>query len=410
MPQTSDQRLAVIGAGPAGLAAAIAAARSGARVSVFERNGQPGWKLLVTGGGHCNAGNHRPVSEWPALFGKHGRFVAPALNHFPKTALLDFFQEIGQPLVSPDNFHLFPASQSARQVRDALVARAINFGVDLVGKHRVERLEAIPSGLAVDGTAFTAVILATGGHSYPETGSTWDGCRLAAGLGHRVQPPTPGLVGLRCEDLDPELAGLVMPDSRVRGRIARQGELQGRGELLLTHRGLSGPAVLDMSTALAEELSRSGTELEIHVEWIGGRGAMEWRDQLTAWRSRSGGREISSLLREFFPARLAAWLSARAGVEAIAAARLTAEGRDRLAQVLGAYPVRVTGTEGWERAIITRGGVDVREVEAGSMASKLVPGLFFAGEMLGVDGPCGGYNLHWAFASGTLAGKSAAGI
>ncbi len=386
----------VVGAGPAGLAAAIQSAKRGARTLLLERNAQAGVKLLATGGGHCNAGNLLPEEEWPERFGRRGRFIVPALRRLPTARLREWFRELGQPLACGDGFHLFPESRSARGVRDALLAQALRLGVEVRYGCRAESTEDIAAG---------SIILATGGRSYPATGSTWDGCRMAERLGHAITPARPGLVGLRAANLDAGLAGVVLPRARVVFRKkGRAGEI-GVGELLLTHGGVSGPAVLDLSASASPE---PGKESVIFITWHDGMDKPAWTAQLAAWRKKAGGTAIATLLRERFPSRLARWLCAHAGAAGATPAELTAAGRENLAGALGAFPCRVTASEGWEKAMITRGGVDVRQVEPETLGSRLVPSLYFAGEMLDIDGPCGGYNLHWAFASGVLAGESAA--
>ncbi len=404
-------KVCVVGGGAAGLSAAIhAASRAGAAVTLLEKNDRCGVKLLTTGGGHCNATNARPLAEWPALFGRRGRFIVPALEHMNRERLLAWFADMGQPLVSPDGFHYFPASRSARAVRDALTAEAARLGVRTLFSRRVGAIEPGGSspGLAVvteEGREqYDKVILACGGNSVPSTGSTGDGARIAKALGHRVSPPVPGLVGLRTDDLDRELAGLVLLDAVV-SYSGRGGKTEnGAGELLLTHTGVSGPAVLDLSATVGAALA-AGERAILHIRWIAGQDRESWLARLAQWRTRSGGTSLPSLLKEFLPARLARWLCQRARAETTAA-NLSAPARDALADCLSAFPLRITDHEGWDRAMITRGGVDVRDVNPKTLESRVMQGLFFAGETLDVDGPCGGYNLHWAFASGALAAAS----
>lgn len=404
----------MVGGGPAGLAAAIHAAHSGARVVLFERNDQCGVKLLATGGGHCNLANIRPLDEWPGLFGKRGRFIRPALARMPLETLLSWFSAMGEPAICKDGFHYFPLSTSARSVRDALVREADRLGVDIRTGKRVERLFAdsgAVTGLAVAGEAIAcdAVVLACGGKSRPATGSTWDGCLLAASVGHRIASPFPGLVGLRAENLSADLAGLVLPDAEVIFKTKGTPTITKRGELLLTHEGVSGPAILDMSATVAEALGGTRSAVPLLVRWCAGETQECWTARMHEWRAHRGGMLLSSLLREHLPQRLARWICGSAGAdERTTAASLRSAPRDRLSLLLGAYPLSIKDTEGWDKAMITRGGVDVREVDAGALRSRIVDGLFFSGEMLDMDGPCGGYNLHWAFASGALAGDSAA--
>lgn len=407
--------VAVIGGGPAGLSAAIHSARLGAETVVFERNRQCGAKLLATGGGRCNVTNARAAAEWPALFGRRGRFIVPALEFLPRSALAAWFASLGEPLDAPDGFHLFPVSNSAKAVRNALYREAKTLGAAIAAESRIQDIRVRNGSVAaiVDQSgaeiACDRAILATGGKSWPATGSTGDGCAMAERLGHRVTPAYPGLVGLRAENLDPDLAGLVLQAATVFFKAKGKGESRGAGELLLTHGGVSGPAVLDLSASAAEALA-DGTGLTLRLRWIGHGDEAFWLERLAAWRKEKGSAAVAALLREHLPLRLARWLCRHAGCgENATAATLGATVRDRLIEALSGFPARITGTEGWEKAMITRGGVDVRDVDPKTMESRVVKGLFFSGETLDMDGPCGGYNLHWAFASGALAGATAAG-
>lgn len=406
-------RVCVTGGGPAGLTAAIFAARNGANVTLLEKNSRCGNKLLATGGGHCNVTNTRPETEWPKLFGKHGRFIVPALTFMPRRLLETWLTELGEPVHSPDSQHVFPQSASARAIRDALTAEAKKLGVHFRQNTRIRKLQIENNALeAVESEneiiPCDRTILAVGGKSYPTTGSTWDGAALAAQAGHRINPPFPGLVGLRADNLDETLAGLVLNNAKVSFKAKGTATVEDNGELLLTHGGISGPAVLDLSASVAQTLEKNG-EAILKIAWNGNTGVAGWRERLAAWRQENGALSPASLLKGTLPQRLARWLCARAGVgENTAMARLKTGELENLAVCLGGYPARVIATEGWDKAMVTRGGVDVREIRPDTLESKMTKGLHFAGEMIDVDGPCGGYNLHWAFASGALAGLAAA--
>ena len=400
----------VIGSGPAGLSAAIHAAASGKRVLLFDRNAQPGVKLLATGGGHANLGNLLPMPDWPARFGRQGRFITPALRFFDTGKYRDWLSGLGVPVFSPDGFHLYPISNSAKQVRDALVAEAGKRGVDFRLGTRGERIciaaDGRTSGIIAGGETIpgSAVILAVGGKSLPASGSNGDSYSLATEIGHSLNHPLPGLVGLRAAAWDASLAGIVLENASVRFKSKGSQEITGHRELLLTHHGVSGPAVLDLSGDVAASLDRTGGAM-LEISWVAGMDRKAWLQELSVRRTSHGDSRIESLIADRLPKRLAAWLCRQAGVPAaVTAATLKNAERDALVSLLGAFRLAVNNTEGWDKAIVTRGGIALGKVNPETLESRIIPRLYFAGEVLDIDGPCGGYNLHWAFASGALAG------
>ncbi|MDR0361328.1 MAG: aminoacetone oxidase family FAD-binding enzyme [Planctomycetota bacterium] len=405
----------VVGGGPAGLAAAIFAANAGARVVVHEKNEACGVKLLATGGGRCNIGNLRPMEEWPPLFAKRGRFIVPALDHLSTERTRAWLGIIGVPTMTPDGARLYPKSQSAAQVRAALVEEALRLEATIETRSRIDRilskgenrLRLVRNGIEMPADA---VILACGGKSLPGSGSSGDGFRLARDLGHTIAPPVPGLVGLRAKAWNNDLAGLVLPAAKATFRTKGSGTVTGEGELLLTHNGVSGPAVLDLSGALARALEDNpGASRRLGIAWDAAMTIDRWRKRIIGWRKARANMRVETLLAESVPKKLARWLSARARLEENAAVGSIASARvEALAQQLGHCPLEIYATEGWDRAMVTKGGVALREIDPKTLASRLVPGLHFAGEVVDIDGPCGGYNLQWTFSSGALAGESAA--
>lgn len=405
--------VAVVGAGPAGLTAALAAARAGARVVLCEKLDEPGKKLLATGGGRCNFTNTVPPDEFMARFGRNGRFMQPALARLGAARLCGFFEGLGVPVDSPDGRRVFPASESARDVRDALARRCADLGVRMLLGARASalavedgRLAGVEAGPGV--IAARSAILATGGASRPRLGSTGDGYALAERTGHTIVKPVPALVALVVrESWARGLAGVALPD--VRAWIDLPGKPGGgsRGELLFTHRGVSGPAILDLSGNVARLLDVR-SEVPLRVDLTPDAASEEWGLRAERWRSERGRGMVRNLLDMHLPAGLArALVRLTCASEDVRASRLTRGEARSLCDTIKALPLTATATEGFAKAMVTRGGVSLKEVDPRALESRLVPGLYFAGEILDLDGPTGGYNLHWAFASGDLAGFSA---
>ncbi len=402
--------LLVVGAGPAGLFAATAAAASGVPVTVLERLGRPGVKLSATGGGRCNLTNALDSEQLARKFGRQWRFMLPALTLLPPSALRQWFEDRGVPLEFPDGFHCFPRSGRAKDVLDALLEECRLRHVTVCPNCTVRALCLKPEGVAGVETdsgflAAGAVIVATGGMGYPQLGGGSLGYALARQAGHEIVTPVPAMVGLRTREEWPGFCtGIALPDVAVRVALPGEKQQTGRGELLFTHHGVSAPAVLDLSGRIGELLTER-TEVPLEFNLYPERSAADWQEEFQLWQRRDGRKTVRRLLSGYFPARIAAVLWEDA---ATTAAEFPAAGRERLAARLTRLRLHVVATEGWRKAMVTRGGVALARVNPQTLESRLMPGLFFAGEVLDLDGPCGGYNLQWAFSSGMLAGTHAA--
>jgi hypothetical protein len=251
------------------------------------------------------------------------------------------------------------------------------------------------------------VILATGGRGYPSLGGSASGYELARQAGHTIVGPTPALVPLLVkEPWVRRCAGASLASARIRIDLAGEPRAGLAGGVLFTHAGLSGPAVLDLSGDVAALLAGRKT-VPLRVDLAPGTTADEWRRRFDKWRTAEPRKTVVGLLDRHLPKSLAAALAELAGIgPALRPVQLSAAARDRLAELLAALPLTVTGTEGWDRAMVTRGGVILKEVDPRTLRSKRLAGLSLAGEVLDLDGPSGGFNLQWAFSSGYLAGKS----
>ncbi|MGI5868210.1 MAG: NAD(P)/FAD-dependent oxidoreductase [Kiritimatiellia bacterium] len=399
----------IVGGGAAGLAAAAFGTR---RTLVLERLDRPGVKLLATGGGRCNLVHDASVDDVAAAFGRRGRFVSDALRRWDPAGIRRFFAERGVPTVVESDGCVFPASGRASDVRDALLDAARRAGVEIRCGVRVSRILLDEAGTAVRGVETARgevltsprVVLATGGRAWPELGSDGSGLALARAAGLVIEPPTPALVPLvAAEGWIGELAGVSCPDAAV--SIAPRGRPV-RGPLLFTHRGLSGPAALAISGDVAR-LLHDGRPASLRIAFRADWQAADWQGAFDAWRTNQGARRVRNLLAETLPKALAHRLCALAGIGGdVVAARLDRTGAQALAALCAACPATISDTEGWSRAMVTRGGVALGELDPRTLESRRVAGLHVAGELVDLDAPCGGYNLTWAFASGRLAGGS----
>ena len=403
--------IVVVGAGAAGAMAAIFAAEGGRSVLLLESTHNGGRKIVISGGGRCNV---LPSRASPAQFvtASSPNTLKKILLSWPLAEQRRFFEgTLGIPLALEDETgKLFPVSNRSRDVRDGLYDLARRRGVEIVFSSRVADLRP-PAGdrpwrviTGEDEIRAASVVIATGGRSVPASGSDGAGLRIAERLGHTIHPTYPALTPLVCDPpRHAHLAGvsLNVAIDAPRGR----GRFSARGGFLFTHRGYSGPAVLDLSHHAVRSRMANGPPQKLFVQWT----AM---DEATWHRmfQQLGSGTVASLIRRYLPTRLADALMAEAAVDpARSRAELRRDERNRLVACLAHYPLPWTGDEGYKKAEVTGGGVALGEVHPLTLESRIAPGLFLCGELLDAFGPIGGYNFLWAWATGRAAGIGAAG-
>jgi predicted Rossmann fold flavoprotein len=404
--------ICIIGAGPAGLMAAIHAAQGAATV-VIEANAKPGRKLLLTGGGRCNFTHAGKPQEIARAFGKAGRFLRYSLYELPPDAVMAFFRERGLATrVEPDGC-VFPVSDKARDVLEVLLQQADALGVRFALEQPVIDLKADDAGFTVrtkDRRISAArVIVATGGVSWPQTGSTGDGYRLAANLGHTIIPPKPALVSLVAqENWVGELAGISLADIRI-SAVVEGREVSTTGNMLFTQNGIGGPAALDLSRLLADELFESSDGIPASIGMAANLDEAESDRRLRETIQEHPKKTVANVLAESLPRQLSHVVCRLAECDCdLQVGQLPAPMRKRIISLIKGLPLRITGTQPIAKATVTRGGVSLEQIDPKTMESRIRPGLFFAGEVIDVDGPCGGYNLQACWSTGALAGRSAA--
>jgi predicted flavoprotein YhiN len=436
----SEKQVVVIGAGAGGLLAAGRAAELGAQVTLLEKMERPGKKLLVSGNTRCNLSNSRSLEDFIPMYGENGKFLYSAFHRFFRDELVSLLKGYGVTIADEADGRIFPASGKAADVAGALVRYAVEKGARLITGSRVTGIEVIDGrvkevqAIGADYPA-DAVILATGGASYPQTGSTGDGYAMAERLGHTIIRTRPALSPLILaeEDLAKELQGLSLPDIKLTalacvaaaidanllpekdtgrglpGRKPRPPIIESRtGDIIFTHYGISGPAALQMSLAIADALAGGPASLSIDLLPAFSRDSFE--NALQEQFDNHGGRLLHNVLASFINVKIAGIIAGACAIPPDKkAGQISVEERKSLAGMVKSFRFNVRGTRPLAEAMVTAGGVSLPEIDPRSMGSKLVKGLYFCGEILDIDADTGGYNLQAAFSTGYLAGESAAG-
>jgi len=402
-------KVAVIGGGPAGILAAAEAAKNGHQVMLFERNRRLGRKLLITGKGRCNLTNIADREEFFANIPRNPKFLYSAWHSLDNTGLMALIENWGTPLKVERGGRVFPVSDRSEDILVALERYLRSSGAKVRLNTRVEDIlvqEDRVFGIRVGGAdqPFDAVVVATGGVSYPATGSTGDGYEFARRTGHNILAPKPSLVGLETKERWPaQVSGLSLKNVTLRVYRGTKCLYEELGELLFTHTGVSGPLILSASAYLADEPRDARLEIDLKP------GLTEQMLDARILRDMEqfAKKQMQNALQKLMPSGLIPIVLRQAQIDpAQVAAQLTKEERKRLGETVKALSLTVLRAGSLAEAVVTRGGVAVKDVRPGTMESKKIRNLFFAGEVLDVDGFTGGFNLQIAFSTGALAGRS----
>ena len=398
--------LIVIGAGASGIISAIKASRDGKKVLLLEKLSKIASKIKATGGGRCNLSNTLSNSDFMAKFGKNGRFMTTALDAFDKEDLIEFFKSIGLDTHSPDGFRIFPTSHSSQTVIDALSAEMDRLNIKVLSSSKVTNLVIQNNrvwGVEVDEVVYDTknIIIATGGLGYPILGSTGDGYKMAQDLGHRITSTYPAMMPLSTKETWVENCRAdTIPKVEISVDIKKYKKLKAIGDLIFTKNGIRGPVVLDFAREITPLFDKYET-IPIIMNLVKGKNE---NDILNIFKSKPT-KSILECLETILPKALIVELSKLVEVDyTLTYKKLDGIKKAPFLKILTSTPLMISGHDGFKMAMITRGGVSLKDIDPTTMKSKKIDGLYFCGEIIDIDGPCGGYNLQWAFSSGYLAG------
>lgn len=410
------KRVVVVGAGPAGMMAAIAAAEHEGSVLLLEKMPRAGRKMMITGKGRCNVTSADDTADIIKNIAGNGRFLNSVIRAFDNAAVMAFFENVGVPLKTERGNRVFPQSDRSVDVVDAMMRRLRDLHVELRTNTHVRALVVTDGAIrgvrleSGDTVAADAVVLAVGGASYPLTGSTGDGYAMARDAGHHIVPIFPALVPLcTAEGWVRDVQGLSLRNVRAALYSAGKKQAEEFGEMMFTHFGVTGPIILRLSRRAAELMNGGADTLTLNLNLKPALSYEVLHARIERDFSKYERKQVRNGMIDLLPKRL---IDIVLGAAQISPERTTgqvsAKERNRLAQTLQALLLTITGTRPLAEAIVTAGGVETREIDPRTMASKIVRGLYFAGEVVDVDGFTGGYNLQAAFSMGYAAGKYSA--
>jgi predicted Rossmann fold flavoprotein len=421
----NNKRIVVIGAGASGMMAAGRAAQKGSDVLLLEKTKQPGQKILISGKTRCNLTNSRELEDFISAYGKNGRFLYGVFNRFFRNDLLALMKHYGVETKTERGGRIFPASDDAGDVVHALERYLANYGVKIqtdTGVKAIKIEEGRVLGVKTETASYPAgaVILAAGGSSYPATGSTGDGYRIAEGLGHEIVKLRPGLVPLVVEEVElaRSMQGASLKNVNLTAYRCKSDQLDSTlgkkliidsrmGEMMMTHFGIGGPITLQMSLKIVDALEEGPVSIVIDLKPA--LNLKQLQQRLQRDFDNFSKRTFQNILKELLPQKLIDPIIKISGIPFDkSGSQIKAEERDRLAGLIKSLKFNIKSPLPVTTAMVTAGGVSLKEIDPRTMASKLIKGLYFCGEVIDIDADTGGFNLQAAFSTGYVAGESAA--
>ena len=406
-------KILVVGGGAAGMMAAVTAARNGKKVLLIEKNEKLGKKLFITGKGRCNITNAADIEELFSAVVSNPKFLYSSFYSMTNDQVIDFFEELGVKTKVERGGRVFPESDHSSDVIRALEQEMKRLGVEI--RLRAEAEEILAEDGRVTGVRLSsgkelhadAVIIATGGISYPSTGSTGDGYRFARECGHKVADLSPALVPMEVKEwYARELMGLSLRNVEIRITDGKKKLYEEFGEMLFTHYGVTGPVILSASSIVGKKLKEH--PLTLHIDLKPALTEEQLDKRMLREFEANHNRQFKNAVDSLFPSKLKPVIVELSGIqEDKKVNEVTKEERLHFVRLIKDFSMTLTGMRGYNEAIITKGGVSVKEIDPGTMESKLVNGLYFAGEVLDLDAVTGGYNLQIAWSTGYLAGLNA---
>jgi len=392
--------------------AAIAAAKNNASVLVLEKLPKIAAKLKATGGGRCNLTNTLSNEDFMSRFGREGRFMTPALESLNHKKLQTFFNDLGVETHAPDGFRVFPVGHDAMSIIKALKEEMQRLNIKVLCSQKVEALEhnqtSVTAVVTQDSTYPTSnIIMASGGMGYPVLGAEGDGYPLAELVGHKITDIHPAMMPLKTKELwGANCRADTIAKVEMRVDIKKYKKLHAKGDLIFTKSGIRGPVVLDFSREITPLLAKFD-EVPILMNLTKGMNEEDIRKHFKKLQKENPHRTTIELIKSLLPESVSLELCKMANITDpnLTLKKLSGQARDQVIKLLAWTPLTINGHDGFKLAMITRGGVSLKEIDPNTMQSKKMKGLYFCGEVMNLDGPCGGYNLQWSFASGFLAGK-----
>jgi predicted Rossmann fold flavoprotein len=404
----------IVGAGPAGLLAAGRAAELGAKVLILEKMRQEGRKLMITGKGRCNITNSAEIGEFITHVFPKGKFLRNAFSQYFSGDIIALLEKYGLDVTLERGGRYFPTNNKAPDVLKAILKWVNELGVEIFTGYQVEKLiveDGEIKGLQASGKIFEAnkVIIATGGKSYPATGSTGDGYELARRVGHKIQKVIPALVPVETEgQIAKKLQGLNLKN--VRAVVWVNGKKYGEafGEMIFTHFGLSGPIILTLSRIMVTEL-QNGNKVEVSIDLKPALDEQKLDNRLIRDLNEHGKKRLANIFRQWLPSSMVPVFIEELGLDANKEChQVSSKERKQIRHLMKNFKLKVSHHRSFKEAIITAGGISTDEIRPKTMESKIVKGLYFAGEVIDLDAETGGYNLQIAYSTGWLAGNAAA--